>query len=108
MPSTGMVAGNFLHRTSRALDPHLHTHLVVANVAEGVDGALVDGGQQADLRPPPGGPARSTTPACGWSWPIASARRGRCRPTGLGDVVGVDADACAGSSPSGRRRSTST
>jgi conjugative relaxase-like TrwC/TraI family protein len=38
MSSTGMVAGNFVHRTSRALDPHLHSHLVVANVAEGVDG----------------------------------------------------------------------
>jgi len=29
LPSTGMVAGSFVHRTSRALDPHLHTHLVM-------------------------------------------------------------------------------
>jgi len=38
LPTTGLVAGEFLHRTSRALDPHLHTHLVVANVAQGLDG----------------------------------------------------------------------
>ena len=38
LPTTGAVAGAFVHRTSRALDPHLHTHLVVANVAQGVDG----------------------------------------------------------------------
>ena len=38
LPTTGLVAGEFVHRTSRGLDPHLHTHLVVANVAEGVDG----------------------------------------------------------------------
>jgi conjugative relaxase-like TrwC/TraI family protein len=45
LPAVGPVAGGFLHRTSRALDPHLHTHLVVANVAQGVDGrwSTVDG-----------------------------------------------------------------
>jgi conjugative relaxase-like TrwC/TraI family protein len=34
----GFVAAAFRHRTSRAQDPHLHTHLVVANVAQGADG----------------------------------------------------------------------
>src|ERR1035437_10052506 len=38
LPSTGMVAGDFRHLTSRALDPHLHTHVVAANLAQGVDG----------------------------------------------------------------------
>ena len=38
LSSTGVVAADFVHRTSRALDPHLHTHLVTANVAQGVDG----------------------------------------------------------------------
>jgi conjugative relaxase-like TrwC/TraI family protein len=38
MPATGVVSAAFVHRTSRALDPHLHTHLVAANVAQGVDG----------------------------------------------------------------------
>jgi len=36
--ATGAVAAGFVHRTSRALDPHLHTHLVTANVAQGADG----------------------------------------------------------------------
>lgn len=30
----GFVGGLFAHRTSRALDPQLHTHAVVANFAE--------------------------------------------------------------------------
>jgi conjugative relaxase-like TrwC/TraI family protein len=34
----GLVAAAFTHRTSRAGDPQLHTHVLVANVAEGVDG----------------------------------------------------------------------
>lgn len=34
----GLVAGAFRHRTSRAGDPHLHTHVVVANMTEGPDG----------------------------------------------------------------------
>jgi conjugative relaxase-like TrwC/TraI family protein len=36
--SHGMVAAAFVHRTSRAGDPQLHTHVLVANVAEGQDG----------------------------------------------------------------------
>jgi conjugative relaxase-like TrwC/TraI family protein len=38
LDTTWAVAAGFDHRTSRALDPHLHTHLVAANVAQGVDG----------------------------------------------------------------------
>lgn len=34
----GVLGAAFLHRTSRSLDPHLHSHVVVANVAEGIDG----------------------------------------------------------------------
>ncbi|HEY3700914.1 MAG TPA: MobF family relaxase [Acidimicrobiales bacterium] len=34
----GLVGAAFLHRTSRAPDPHLHTHVVVANVVAGSDG----------------------------------------------------------------------
>jgi len=38
----GFVGGLFRHRTSRALDPQLHTHAVVANFAErGADGRRV-------------------------------------------------------------------
>ncbi len=35
VPVDGLVASAFEHRTSRALDPHLHTHVVVANLASG-------------------------------------------------------------------------
>ena len=34
----GFVAAAFRHRTSRAQDPHLHTHVIVANLARGADG----------------------------------------------------------------------
>ena len=33
----GLVAAAFRHRTSRAGDPHLHTHVVIANVVRGPD-----------------------------------------------------------------------
>jgi conjugative relaxase-like TrwC/TraI family protein len=36
--SDGLVAAAFTHTTSRALDPQLHTHVVVANLARGTDG----------------------------------------------------------------------
>jgi conjugative relaxase-like TrwC/TraI family protein len=35
----GFVAAAFRHRTSRAQDPHLHAHVIVANMARGADGA---------------------------------------------------------------------
>jgi conjugative relaxase-like TrwC/TraI family protein len=35
---SGFVATAFQHRTSRAGDPHLHTHVIVANAARSVDG----------------------------------------------------------------------
>jgi conjugative relaxase-like TrwC/TraI family protein len=34
----GFVATAFRHRTSRAQDPHLHTHVIVANMARAEDG----------------------------------------------------------------------
>lgn len=34
----GLVAGAYQHRTSRAGDPQLHTHVVAANMAQGADG----------------------------------------------------------------------
>jgi conjugative relaxase-like TrwC/TraI family protein len=34
----GLVASAFRHRTSRAGDPHLHTHALVANMGQGADG----------------------------------------------------------------------
>ncbi|HLI72570.1 MAG TPA: MobF family relaxase [Acidimicrobiales bacterium] len=35
----GVAAAGFLHRVSRALDPHLHTHVVMANLGRGPEGA---------------------------------------------------------------------
>lgn len=37
-PARGVVAAAFAHGVSRALDPHLHTHVVVANLGHGDDG----------------------------------------------------------------------
>jgi len=34
----GLIAAGFQHRTSRSGDPQLHTHVLVANAAQGVDG----------------------------------------------------------------------
>jgi conjugative relaxase-like TrwC/TraI family protein len=38
MPTTGFIAAAFRHRTSRAGDPVLHTHVVIPNVVMGIDG----------------------------------------------------------------------
>jgi len=35
---SGFVAAAYQHRTSRAQDPHLHTHVIVANLARRLDG----------------------------------------------------------------------
>ena len=93
LPTTGPVAGGFLHRTSRALDPHVHTHVVVANVAEGVDGvwSSVDS-RRLHLHL---GAAQALYHArlrfelgrrMGAAWAL--------RPSGLGDVTGVDPRLC--------------
>lgn len=90
LPATGFVAGSFVHRTSRSLDPHLHTHLVVANVAEGVDGTWSAMDSRRVFAH-----ARATRAlyharlrlelgkGLGATWAV--------QPSGLGDVVGVDA-----------------
>lgn len=39
-PVARMLAAVFVHRTSRAGDPHLHTHALVANLAADADGLL--------------------------------------------------------------------
>jgi hypothetical protein len=36
--TTGLVGGLFTHGVNRNLDPHLHSHVVVANFVHGVDG----------------------------------------------------------------------
>ena len=39
MGAEGLVAASFVHRTSRAGDPQLHSHVLVANLAHGDDGS---------------------------------------------------------------------
>jgi conjugative relaxase-like TrwC/TraI family protein len=39
MATRGIVAATYRHRMSRALDPQIHTHAVIANLAQGVDGS---------------------------------------------------------------------
>jgi conjugative relaxase-like TrwC/TraI family protein len=36
--TTGMIAGQFTHAVNRNGDPHLHSHVVMANLVHGVDG----------------------------------------------------------------------
>jgi conjugative relaxase-like TrwC/TraI family protein len=45
LPGEGVVGAVFTHRTSRAGDPHLHSHVVLANLVHGSDGrwTVVDG-----------------------------------------------------------------
>jgi conjugative relaxase-like TrwC/TraI family protein len=38
LPASGVVAADYLHTTSRALEPQLHHHVVVANFGVGPDG----------------------------------------------------------------------
>ncbi|MBV8464055.1 MAG: relaxase domain-containing protein, partial [Acidimicrobiales bacterium] len=38
VPTTGIVAGCFVHAVNRNGDPHLHSHVVMANVVHGRDG----------------------------------------------------------------------
>jgi conjugative relaxase-like TrwC/TraI family protein len=38
VPTTGLVAASFTHGVNRNLDPHLHTHVVMANLVHGFDG----------------------------------------------------------------------
>jgi conjugative relaxase-like TrwC/TraI family protein len=38
VPTTGLVGASFTHGVNRNLDPHLHTHVVMANMVHGLDG----------------------------------------------------------------------
>ena len=60
----GFVAAAFPHRTSRAQDPHLHTHVVVANVAQSPDGTWRALMACRSCRPTGSRPATSTRPTC--------------------------------------------
>lgn len=93
LATTGGVAAGFVHRTSRTLDPHLHTHLVVANVAQGVDGrwsALDSRRLFLHRRATQAVYGASLRHALGRSAGVAFERT----PSGTWDAVGVDPVLC--------------
>jgi conjugative relaxase-like TrwC/TraI family protein len=93
LPTTGPVAGQFLHRTSRALDPHLHTHVVVANVAQGVDG-LWSGVDSRRLHAHLAAAQSLYHARLRFELGDRMGAAWRIRPSGLGDIVGVDPRLC--------------
>ena len=50
VPTHGWAVATFVHRTSRAGDPQLHTHCLIPNIVERADGShcSVDGGPLPD------------------------------------------------------------
>jgi conjugative relaxase-like TrwC/TraI family protein len=90
---SGIVAALYVHRTSRARDPQLHTHCAIANLTEGLDGAwrALDSrlllrdwklslgyAYQAALR-------REITARLGWTWhqPVKGLAELDAWPTGV-------------------------
>jgi conjugative relaxase-like TrwC/TraI family protein len=52
MPIVGVIATAFDHYDSRAADPQLHTHVVVSNKVQGIDGRWRTLDSAACTRPP--------------------------------------------------------
>ena len=90
MIADGFVAAQFPHRTSRLGDPHLHWHVLVANMARGIDGrwTALDG-------------KRSIAP----SGPSACCSRQRCAASSADDSEssGVRCTTTRPRSPASRR-----
>jgi conjugative relaxase-like TrwC/TraI family protein len=90
----GLSAAAFLHRTSRAPDPHLHTHVVVANLGCGPDGrwSAIDGRPLHVYARVAGALYRSQLRA-------ELARRldveWRSRPDGFADLAGISPEVVA-------------
>ena len=95
----GLVAAAFRHRVSRALDPALHTHVLVANLARSADGrsGALDGRAlyrhqttagylyQAELRHRLAHGSAWSGARCAGAWPTLRASRARwCAPSAAG------------------------
>ena len=103
VPTDGWVVAGFVHRTSRAGDPQLHTHCLVPNVVRREDGRCV----AIAARPCSCGPARpgrSIRPSCNVCSASASAWSGSPTGTTLARSPGSPRR-CCGSSRSGPSRS---
>ena len=102
LPGQGVVAATFRHRTSRAGDPLLHWHTLVANLVEGPDGrwsAFV----HPDLYRAYGPRARCSRPSCGPSSPSGWGSSGG--PAATSPRSPVSPKRCATCSPSDPARS---
>ena len=85
----GLVGAAFRHRTSRAGDPHLHTHVLVANTVRGPDGKVAHAGLPPRLSPTPRRPATCTRPTCAISSPSGSASSGGRSRNGTAELAGI-------------------
>ena len=92
----GLIGAAFRHRTSRAGDPQLHTHVLVANLVLGYGWALGDARRAPDLRAREDGriPLRAQVAGTADAWARggvgAGAQRDRRRGRGLsGGAAGV-------------------
>ena len=66
VPGNGFLAAAYVHRSSRAGDPQLHTHVLIANATKGPDGRwsrLYHPAIYEHAKPP----ATSTRPTCATS-----------------------------------------
>ena len=79
--AAGFVAAAYQHRTSRAQDPHLHTHVIVANMAQTPERREVARTRRRGdpARPTGSLPATSTRRTCAPSSPARSASSGSRR-----------------------------
>ena len=88
VPALGLVGAAFVHRTSRAGDPALHSHVLVANMAEdaeGGSGRSTRARSTVTQRPP----ATSTRQSSAISWVSAWASSGAPIEHGVADIDGV-------------------
>ena len=96
-PADGLVAAAFRHRTSRAGDPQLHTHVLVANLGRGPGRALVGARWPAavcaraggELRLPGGAARRAHARRSGVEWSPVRKRDRRGRRRAAAGAAGV-------------------
>ena len=108
VPTTGAVAAVFTHAVSRNGDPHLHSHVVMANLVHGCGRPLERLRPAGDRGPPHGGSRRSTRRTCAPGWRPPSASGGRRRPGRTGRDRRRRDPSCSASSRLGARTSAAT
>ena len=106
LPGGGFVAARFRHRTSRAGDPQLHWHVLVANMTRGSGRAVVGVGRDRVVPVAagggggvPGGVARELTERLGVSGRRPGGRRRRDRRASRSGCCGCSRSAGSRSKP---------